>query len=79
MHIIMQNCTHAAEMGSQRLKKNNEKKAAHFKKARCHKILPIKNVSHSGAISVRYIIDITVRDRKPHLIGWSMRITLDVT
>ena len=24
-------------------------------------------------------IDITVRDRKPHLIGWSMRITLDVT
>ena len=26
-----------------------------------------------------HTIDITVRDRKPHLIGWSMRITLDVT
>ena len=26
-----------------------------------------------------YTIDIIVRDRKPHLIGWSMRITFDVT
>ena len=24
-------------------------------------------------------IDITVRDRKQHLIGWSMRISFDVT
>ena len=36
-------------------------------------------ITATRSLLMALTIDITERDRKPHLIGWSMRITLDVT
>ena len=42
--------------------------------------IPVAEISHYWNIPhVRLNRDITERDRRPRLIGWSMRITLDVT